>query len=143
MSKQLRDELAKKAQKMGIKVEPKWGVARLEKAISQKVLEDDHVPSAATVAVSDSEDRGVLIRRPGTYECRVTKAGDGQLFTEKEDGSRYEWDDTVYLDGEAAHALEGRHFVEILGYVDDDEVIEEDEEEDEEESEEGEEEETE
>lgn len=50
---------------------------------------------------------------PNTVACRVTKAGDGKIFTGLADPTHFKWNDIVHIPEETAKLLETRNFVEI------------------------------
>ncbi|CAB4140962.1 hypothetical protein UFOVP399_42 [uncultured Caudovirales phage] len=102
----LRAELAKKAKKAGIKVEADWTAADIEDAIAVKELEDAEKAPPAT-------EPPAFVPPAGQVKCRVTKAGDGKIFTGREDQSFFAWNDEVWLPPSVAKDLEARYFVEI------------------------------
>lgn len=136
MSDDLKAELRAKAEKLGIDVNHRWGIPRLEDEIAKATQKDDHHPELQEPdpvepedepalepekepAMADTkekevavDDPGVLKQRPGTVKCTVTKAGKGKIFTEKEDGSTYDHGATIYLEPDNARSLEKRAFVE-------------------------------
>lgn len=104
----LRAELAKKAKKAGIKVEAEWTVEDIETALGVKALED-----AETAPPAPEPQPAAFVPPAGQVKCRVTKAGDGKIFTGREDQSFFAWNDEVWLPPSVAKDLEARYFVEI------------------------------
>lgn len=97
----LRAELAKKAKKAGIKVTADMTVEDLETAISE-----------AAMLTPEPETAPETTMAAGTVKCRVTKAGDNQVFTGN-GNERYKWNDMIVLPLSVAESLEKRFFVEI------------------------------
>lgn len=101
----LRAELAKKARKAGVKVTADMTAEQIEEAIAQAAI-------AATESAPEPETAPETTLAAGSVQCRVTKAGDGQVFTGNGD-ERYKWNDMIVLPRTVAEDLEKRHFVEI------------------------------
>lgn len=97
----LRAELVKKAKKAKVAVTPDMTVEDLEKAIGDAAME---APEPEVTEVTTIE--------AGTVKCRVTKVGDGQIFTGN-GNERYSRNDIIVLPIKVAEDLEKRHFVEI------------------------------
>lgn len=101
----LRAELVKKAKKAGVKVTPEMDAAAIEEAISQAAI-------AATENAPEPETTPETTMAAGSVKCRVTKAGDGKVFTGN-GNETYKWNDMIVLPLSVAESLETRHFVEI------------------------------
>lgn len=97
----LRAELMKKAKKAKIAVTPDMTVEELEEALVQSAMETPEPETAPETTLAE-----------GTVRCRVTKWGDGQVFTGTRD-ERYAKDDIIVLPISTAKTLEDRRFVEI------------------------------
>lgn len=97
----LRAELVKKAKKAGVKVTADMTVEQIETAISE-----------AAMLTPEPETTPETTMAAGTVKCRVTKAGDGKVFTGN-GNETYKWNDMIVLPLSVAESLETRHFVEI------------------------------
>lgn len=100
----LRAELVKKAKKAKINVPDEWGVEEIETALGLKALED--AESAPVAAAPPALPEGSVM-------VRITKAGQGKVYTGLSDGSTYNMDDMVALPLDIAEALEKRAYAEI------------------------------
>lgn len=97
----LRAELTKKARKANVRVTKEMSITDIEEALVEAALE-----------APEPETTEITTMAAGSVMCRVTKAGDGKVFTGN--GSEtYKWNDMVSLPKSVAEDLEKRHFVEI------------------------------
>lgn len=101
----LRAELVKKAKKAGVKVTADMDASAIEEALAKAAL--DAIESAP-----EPEKAPETTLDAGSVRCRVTKAGDGKVFTGNGD-ERFAWNDMIVLPRSVAESLEKRYFVEI------------------------------
>jgi len=109
---QLRAELLKKAKKAKITVSDEWGVEEIETALGLKALEDEEAKAAEKPAEAAPEPAPPAGPPAGYVQVRITKHGDGKVFTG--DGhATYSVDDMPYFPLDVAQALEARAYAEI------------------------------
>jgi hypothetical protein len=108
---QLRAELLKKAKKAKITVLDEWGVEEIETALGLKALEDEEAKAAEKpVEPAPAAPAGPPA---GYVQVRITKHGDGEVFTGAPDNATYSVDDMPYFPLDVAQALEARAYAEI------------------------------
>lgn len=140
----LKAELVAKAHAAGVwRAKTAWSVETLERKISEAALRDQELPpeepeaalegdeeiseqaELEEVAPEATEEPAEAVSEPepapepeaqpaGTVRCRVTKKGNGKIFTGKPEPKHFAWEDIVFIPPEAARQLEDRAFVEIL-----------------------------
>ena len=93
----LRAELVKKAKKAGVKVTPEMDAAAIEEALALAAI-------AATESAPEPETTPETTMAAGTVKCRVTKAGDGKVFTGN-GNETYKWNDMIVLPLRSLKAL--------------------------------------
>lgn len=81
---------------------------------SDEFLPKDQRPKLEPEAPAPRAAKAVASSSAGTVRCVVTKHGHNQLFTGKEDGSRYPAKAELYLPAAVAQLQEEKGFVEIL-----------------------------
>lgn len=113
----LKAQLIAKADKLGVKIDKRWAVERIEAAIADHAMADPVAepkpqvtppPPPPPAAVAEPEP--VIV---DGVKCRVTKAGHEKIFTGKADPLHYRWNDMITLPRAVAEQLETRNFVEI------------------------------
>lgn len=113
----LKAELLVKAEKLGVTVDKRWGVARIEAAIADHAKADPVSPPKPQVSPPHEPPPPVVAEPEPVIvdgvKCRVTKAGHEKIFTGKADPLHYRWNDMIVLPRSVADQLESRNYVEI------------------------------
>lgn len=101
----LRAELVKKARRAKVPVTSDMTVEDIEEALAKAAIDAaEEAPEPETAPETTLE--------AGTVKCRVTKWGDGEIFTGN-GNERFKKDDIIILPIATAKSLEDRRFVEI------------------------------
>lgn len=116
----LKTQLIAKADKLGVKIDKRWSVERIEQTLADAAMVETPAPAKPQVSPpSDPQPAQVVVAATAEpvildgVKCRVTKAGDQKIFTGKADPLHYRWNEMIVLPRSVAEQLELRNFVEI------------------------------